>query len=231
MPYLRALQRFCGFRVRIRGDTQRIKSATVIIANHVSQLDGLPFAMIQSVRPRVLVRTTYRDYTFAHAVLSTLADPIFVPPPSMQASEKRIAHDRVQRQIRQHLSKRSGAPLVCFPEGSITNGKGLMRFERFVFGLGHKILPAVIRVQAPFPLALDTIWSPLPMNIARMLFQPWHVFDVQLLPSMEARGDETAESFARRAQLLIAEELHVPATSFSTADKAAAINRLKSASR
>ena len=103
-------------------------------------------------------------------------------------------------------------PLLVFPEGSITNGRGLMRFSSFVFGLGVPVQPVAIRHWAPLPLASDTVWSPLHWNLVRMGMQPFLLVELCLLPPLRPRPDEDAAAFAARAAAAIATELRVPAT-------------------
>ena len=102
--------------------------------------------------------------------------------------------------------------LLVFPEGSITNGRGLMRFSSFVFGLGVPVQPVAIRHWAPLPLASDTVWSPLHWNLVRMGMQPFLLVELCLLPPLRPRPDEDAAAFAARAAAAIATELRVPAT-------------------
>ena len=75
-------------------------------------------------------------------------------------------------------------PLLVFPEGSITNGRaGVMRFAASAFSLGAPVLPIAIDLRTPLPLEQDTIWSPIGENLFFTLFQPWHIFGLNILPS------------------------------------------------
>jgi 1-acyl-sn-glycerol-3-phosphate acyltransferase len=225
-PALQALALVCGVRTTIRGrPVATLAAARVIVANHVAQHDGL--AIVLNAAVSVLVRTTYREHAFARLVTSAMACPIYVPPPAHRgAAERRAALDDVRRVVAAHLAA-AEEPLLFYPEGSITNGAGLMRFERFIFGLNQPVLPVALRVHAPLPLAHDTLWSPLPVNFARALFQPWQRIEATILPTLEPLAGEAPEAFARRAQLAIADELGVPPTDCCTADKAAMMRSMR----
>mmetsp|Transcript_12228 Transcript_12228/g.38858 ORF Transcript_12228/g.38858 Transcript_12228/m.38858 type:complete len:120 (-) Transcript_12228:57-416(-) len=95
-----------------------------------------------------------------------------------------------------------------------------MGFAPFVFGLGLPVLPIAIGVWSPLPLAYDTVWSPLHLNLVRMAFQPFHVFRLRLLAPQRAAPSEAAPAFASRVAHMLAAELGVPATSHTTKDKA-----------
>ena len=121
-------------------------------------------------------------------------------PSAPGARREREGRAAVEGALRRHL-RREGEPhepLLIFPEGSITNGAGLMRFARGAFRLGEEVQPVALRVTCPLPLAHDTLTSSLPRNFARALFQPWHVAEVTLLPAVAPAPAEAAEETAAR---------------------------------
>lgn len=119
------------------------------------------------------------------------------------------------------------APLLVFPEGSITTGAGLMRFARGAFSCNNPVQPVTLRVQCPLPLAHDTVKSSLLNNYLRTLLQPWLHVELVLLPVLSPAGGEDPEAFAQRVAHAVARELGVPATMHSTADKAELLRRLR----
>ena len=121
---------------------------------------------------------------------------------------------------------------LYFPEGSNTNGRGLMRFSAFVFGLDVPVTPVAVSFWEPWPLALDTVWSPLHWNLVRMAVQPFHWIELAVLPPVERRREgEEAAAFAQRTAAVIAAELGVPATQHSTEDKRVLLTRVKRAGK
>ncbi|EOD24292.1 hypothetical protein EMIHUDRAFT_238744 [Emiliania huxleyi CCMP1516] len=198
---------------------ERLRHARVVVGNHVTQFDSLFLRVWCGGSLAVPVRETYAKSGWLLLHLTRMVvSPIWTPPPASHASgstepfgraarvpsapgarREREGRAAVEGALRRHL-RREGEPhepLLIFPEGSITNGAGLMRFARGAFRLGEEVQPVALRVTCPLPLAHDTLTSSLPRNFARALFQPWHV-----------------------AEALIAAELGVPATRWSSADKA-----------
>ena len=236
---LRLLSLALGFRVRVRNDAEHaIRSAHVIVANHVSQFDGLPIRMV--VPCATLVRETYtqggasgrwwaRTLTrlVVVPIVSAAFSPIAVPTPGSDAdaTEAAGARARVRAAMRSHgasARRQNGKrPLLVFPEGSLTNGRaGLMRFSRSSFSLGAPVTPLAMRVSTWLPLETDTIWSPLGANVLWTLFQPWHVYDLTVLPPVQpARTDEGAAVVAAQVAGRIAAELGIESTQWTTRDK------------
>ena len=230
----------CGVVVRTRCTdgapastaAARLAAARVIVANHQSQIDSWPFRLLTPIA--VVVRETYRGTSSLLPVAKLTAaafEPIFVPTPgSASEAEEREARAATRAAVKRHV-RSSPKPLLCFPEGSITNGQGLMRFSAFVFGLDAPIQPVAVRWRAPFPLSFDTVWSPLHWNLVRMAVQPFHWIELAVLPPVERREGEEAAAFAQRTAAVIAAELGVPATQHSTEDKRVLLTRVKRAGK
>lgn len=67
----------------------------------------------------------------------------------------------------------------------------------------------------------DTIWSPLGANLLWTLFQPFHVFDLAVLPPCPPARPERAAALAADVAACLGAELGLPATAWTTKDKAA----------
>ena len=63
------------------------------------------------------------------------------------------------------------------------------------------------------------IWSPLGANVLWTLFQPWHRFELTVLPERQAAPAEQAAAQAAEAAQSIAASLRLSATEWSTAAK------------
>ena len=115
----------------------RLARAQIVVANHLSQADSWPFRCFNPIA--VLVRDTYRGTSRLMPVAKLTAaafHPIFVPTPgSRSEAEERDARSAAREAVAAHVAAPRAKPLLAFPEGSITNGRGLMRFSSFVFGL------------------------------------------------------------------------------------------------
>ena len=71
------------------------------------------------------------------------------------------------------------------------------------------------------PLALDTVWSPLHWNLLRMAYQPCHIVELAVLPTLTARAGEEPPAFAERTATDLANELGIAATPHTTEEKRA----------
>lgn len=193
---LRLLCLVWGIRVREGGDAHRarLRSARIIVANHLTQIDSLPFRLRHPIS--AVVRETYRQTALVRRLTCLAFQPIYVPTPGSRGAgeEERLGREAVRAEVQAHV-RTSSKSLVYFPEGSITNGTALMRFSAFAFSLGlpvqaraaraiclsadeafaapthapaRRAQPVALRVWSPLRLAYDTIWDPLHMNLVRM---------------------------------------------------------------
>jgi 1-acyl-sn-glycerol-3-phosphate acyltransferase len=209
----------------------RLRSARVIVSNHLSQADSWPFRVLTPIA--CVIRETYLGTSrwLPVAKLTTAAfDPIYVPTPGSRGeAEERAARAATKAAVERHVRDAASKPLLYFPEGSITNGRGLMRFSAFVFGLDVPVTPVAVSFWEPWPLALDTVWSPLHWNLLRMAYQPCHVVELAVLPTLTARAGEEPPAFAERTATDLANELGIAATPHTTEEKRAAMKKLKKA--
>ena len=232
-----------GFLVRLRhadgggseAAERALLNAQVLVANHVGQFDGLP---IRTLTPcATLVRETYTHggasggwwarlltKLLVAPLVSVAFAPIAVPTPASGAADEAEAASGRARVRAAMRSRKSAAPLLIFPEGSITNGRvGLLRFSQSAFTLGASVTPIALRLRVLLPLEADTIWSPLGANVLWTLFQPYHYYELTVLRPI---GDATtctpehAPALAADAAARIASTLGIVTTGWTTRDKA-----------
>jgi 1-acyl-sn-glycerol-3-phosphate acyltransferase len=242
---LRVLCALLGLRVRlVSGRADELREASVIVANHVSQLDAVPFRLASPCT--TLLRETYGPHAprpsgriarflallprlFLPPILNACFSPIYVPTPEAAGDEG----ERARRERVRHAAAAAtacGRPLLLFPEGSITNGRaGLMRFAQFAFSLEGAVRPVALRLRTALPLEADTVFAPLPINLLWSFFQPWQTFEVSVLPALARRVElgESAAEFAARAARCIAMSLGQEATPHCSADKAVHLRAVK----
>ena len=115
-----------GLVVRINGDASALRSAAIVVANHRTQIDTVPLRVHLPIAS--VVRDTYQHSRLVRRLTCAAFQPIFVPTPSAAAPEaEREGRARVRAELVSHLQRPGQTkPLVIFPEGSITNGAGLM---------------------------------------------------------------------------------------------------------
>jgi 1-acyl-sn-glycerol-3-phosphate acyltransferase len=220
-----------GWRVRLSGDVEEARRrARLVVANHVSQVDALP--VMACVPCATIVRESYANYPLVARILHAFCMPIFVPAPVPtgrdRPTEYTIALERSKHSSAAHARGERPRPLLIFPEGSITNGRrGLMRFAQWVFSLDEVVTPIAIRMRPALPLEADTVWAPLSRNIVWTLFQPFHVFELTLLPPAARADGERADAFAQRVAQSIAAHLDITATAHTSQEKAVHLQRVK----
>jgi len=185
-----------GIRVRIRSaewlsqsETRAsLHTARIVVANHITQFDGVFVRVPLGCRPAMLMRETYSQSGWLLLQLANMMfRPIWVPAPigapgTTREKQERERRASVRETMKSYLHRLdSPAPLVIFPEGSITNGAGLMRFARGAFEVSDTVQPIAIRLWCPLPLAQDTVDASLVQNYLRTLFQPWVSIELTVL--------------------------------------------------
>lgn len=128
---------------------------------------------------------------------------------------------------RRHLARRfaewrqspHGTALYITPEGTISNGRGLFRFESEFLTRGMPVVPVAIRLKTPFGLRPHPLHDSGFRNAFRLLAMPWLHYEVTCMPRMvQVHGQDRTE-FARQVQQTVAGKLGIPATEFGREDK------------
>ncbi len=101
-------------------------------------------------------------------------------------------------------------PVHLFPEGGMTSGAGLLRFNRGFALLRAPVVPIALRCAHAFDISTHTLTSSFPANLFWLSFAPWTRLSATVLPAVTQRGEESDEAFAERVRGLIAAELGVP---------------------
>ncbi|KAH3744880.1 ancient ubiquitous protein 1 [Pelomyxa schiedti] len=193
--------------VRGREHLKATPSARILVSNHVSEMDSVAcraaFGACHAISP-----SYYSKFIFTRQMVTEMY-PIYI-----DVTDRHSLHEKIQNTL-----KTSKLHILCFPEGCVTNGKGVMRYHKFLFSLGEAVTPVAIRVTRPFPIHMDTLCTPVWHNIIWLCLVPWQIWHMQVLPPMYPRSDESAEQFADRVQQATAKALGVPATPYMKKDK------------
>ena len=131
-----------------------------IVSNHLSQADSWLFRVLTPIACASARPTSVSRWPVARRR----------PPSTRSTCRRRSRSEAEERGARRHQrraprARRGVEAAALFPGGPITNGRGLMRFSAFVFGLdagdaGRLVLGAVAA-------RVDTVWSPLHWNLRR----------------------------------------------------------------
>lgn len=104
--------------------------------------------------------------------------------------------EKVKQGIAKQLRESSGY-LVVHPEGATTNGKALLQFNKFVFGLEEEIQPVALQIRIPFqkyvPITIDHLRDDFGSNLFWTFFQPVIFYEYTYLPRQKRREDESPE--------------------------------------
>ena len=131
---------------------QRDAPAAVIVSNHISEQDWVPIAARFSIR--VLAMDHLRRVPVIGQALK-LANPVYIGQVgNAQSAGAALTDDDVkefkqaqrQKVLAAVTAATDGKSLLVFPEGVLTNGRtAILKYQKFVFGLGVPVQPLAIR--------------------------------------------------------------------------------------
>jgi len=195
-----------GMFTRTRGKTKMRDHGMVVVSNHISYFDRMSVAA--AVRSHVPLATLIWhkvNWLNAHMARPTIA--------VRETGKNR----RLVDEIRTYLEHGN---VLLFPEATVTDGKGLLRFEKMAFSLDRPVVLVTVRYRRALPfLRSSALRERLIIQLFYDLFQPWCVVEMQVLGTYRIQEGEAPEHFARRAQALIAEALDIPATEYTWRDR------------
>ena len=114
-------------------------------------------------------------------------------------------------------------PVHLFPEGGMTSGAGVMRFNRGFALLRAPVAPVAFRCTHAWPgggaLSTHTLTSSFAANLFWLCFAPATQLSATVLPPMTQRAGEADAAFADRVRAAIAAELGVPALDMGIREK------------
>ena len=237
-----------GKEVRVRRRRRRGDGAGVriVVANHLSLVEVLHLIVAatgaedwaaplpQLVSKASVFRIPLLGY-FAQEVLQCIAvhrtpnggGP--APTQSPSASAQILAWADRHRQYHTREGSCPHTPtLVIFPEGTTSNGTGVLRFHSGAFLPGVPVHPILYRFHsdgADAPSFIPTFESIFfPFWLWRLLYQPWNTMRVEHCPPViptrsELEAGAPYPQFAQRTRSIIASALGVPMYNLTYADK------------
>lgn len=112
-------------------------------------------------------------------------------------------------------------PVHLFPEGGLTNGKGMLQFSRgfMKFAAGHPVVPVALKAKTPFGIRTHTLNSSFLANLFWFSLCPWVEIEATVLPTMQQQAGEGRGVFVQRVQQAIADELRVPVSELNIQQK------------
>ena len=114
-------------------------------------------------------------------------------------------------------------PVHLFPEGGMTSGAGVMRFNRGFALLRAPVAPVAFRCTHHWPgdgsLSTHTLTSSFAANLFWLCFAPHTTLSATVLPPVQQGAAESDAAFAERVRLALAAELGVPALEMGIKEK------------
>lgn len=197
------------FKITERGEPDA--RACVMISNHVSYLDILYF-MSSSECPSFVAKHNVRQYPCIGRLAESL-QCIFVN----RLQGRKEALEMVIERQRKIANDTLWPKLLVFPEGTTTNGRGVLPFKRGAFMGLMPVQP--ICVEYPYNSyspAFEVI--PMLVHIILLSCQVYNNLEVTRLPLVEPRG-RNVEDYAEFVREQIANRLKVPKVPYTYENK------------
>ena len=195
-----------GMFLRVSDKTRIRDRGVVVVSNHVGYFDGMTVrAAVRSSEP--LATLLWYKVNRLNQVMARPTIPVREP------GQNRALIDEVRAYLKR-------GNVLLFPEATVTDGTGLLRFEKMAFCLDARVVLVAVRYRRPLPfLHPSALRTKLIVQCFFELFQPWVICEIRCLGVEERAPDETCEQFAVRAQHRIAAALGVPATTWTWRDR------------
>ncbi|XP_006004795.1 lipid droplet-regulating VLDL assembly factor AUP1 [Latimeria chalumnae] len=199
-----------GMCVKQNDPRLRDRSVRVYICNHVTQFDHNLLSLLTSCNTPVL-NGSLGFVSWARGFME------------LGAITSRAA---LTESLKQYCSLEDSLPLLLFPEEETTNGKiGLLKFSTWPFSIADSLQPIALFVRRPF-IPMCVAGSSWISELLWTFFLPFTVYQVRWLQTVCKQSGESGEQFSSRVQELLAMELNVVSTPYTSVDKAECIKRM-----
>lgn len=208
-----------GIFLRVTDKTKIRDRGVVVVSNHISYLDGMTVrAAVRSTVP--LATLLWHKVNRLNKIMARPTIPVLEPGRNRQLLGR----------VKSYLEHGN---VLLFPEATVTDGFGLLRFERMAFSLDARVVVVAVRYRRPLPfIHPSALRTKLIVQVFFELFQPWVIAEIRCLGVETIGADEKPEAFGRRVQHRIAAALGVPSTDYTWRDRRrlmAEIGRLRDA--
>eukprot|EP00771_Trimastix_marina_P001315 gnl/Trimastix_PCT/2378.p1 GENE.gnl/Trimastix_PCT/2378~~gnl/Trimastix_PCT/2378.p1 ORF type:complete len:430 (+),score=79.46 gnl/Trimastix_PCT/2378:1001-2290(+) len=184
----------------------------IVVCNHVTDFDGAAFYTFVPPSRLVGITTSYLRQMVEFVNKVGMGCNVIYREPSQDAVLKAKVRDEVTEVL-----TNSNRTLFVHAEGGTTSGKkGLMRYNKFVFGLdGFEITPIALKVRSFFQINTDCITGKTFFpNLFWLFFCPWTTFEYNVFDNVSRCEGEAPIDYARRLQEQTADYLGIEATDY-----------------
>eukprot|EP00929_Paragymnodinium_shiwhaense_P027824 TRINITY_DN16246_c0_g1_i1.p1 TRINITY_DN16246_c0_g1~~TRINITY_DN16246_c0_g1_i1.p1 ORF type:complete len:653 (+),score=133.99 TRINITY_DN16246_c0_g1_i1:171-2129(+) len=150
-----------------------LRSTPVIVSNHVSYLDALVLPHVLRL-PRMVAKSEVAEWPIFGKLCMDL-DTIFVDRTDP------CSRERTLQAIEDHVRnwRRGDRPLLLWPEGTTSNGRGLLDFRKGAFSTGAPVRPVLVKYTGSWDPSntnfrddKDSSWSAWASRVAGRPQQP-----------------------------------------------------------
>jgi hypothetical protein len=191
------------------------KTVELVSCNHCGCFDVFPF-LAAEYDPFVLVDAGFFKSSFLARQFEKVVGAVHL-------AREREMRDQDRKQVLNCLEEGGSTgrkTLLWFPEGWDSTGQvGLMLYQRYLFSLGKPVWPVALRTSVPFlPLEQSLLGTSVINEVIWLFMTPYIVFELTLLDALKKSENESDIEFARRTQVITADELCVIATNYTFRD-------------
>ena len=197
----------------------------IVCLNHVSYLDSvmlLPLLhAVHRTRFSLLASTLMGGKTQWEILkrAGILYETIYTKSTASSPSERMKTREAIRLLVQSSKQQVYAQPLVFFPEGQVHNcDRGLLRYEKFCFGLGYPVVPVALTLRHPWPVNFWVVGEHQVASWFYILFFPWLQWKFRVLPPIIADQESSDMTVARMAQERTALALGVTATHISLSE-------------
>eukprot|EP00703_Trepomonas_sp_PC1_P001355 JAP95251.1 Lysophosphatidic acid acyltransferase [Trepomonas sp. PC1] len=200
--FRKAAQGFClSFFTVIRkhGQIHPHKPGRIYVANHTTTFD---FAVLSSITPFSTIGQKHKGFQgFIQKYIVSAIDPVW-----FERTDKKQRKSVAELLKERTFDESCSCSMVVFPEGCCVNNRFIVQFKKGAFDLGAEVCPVAIRYGDG---SLRAYQNSKKQNFIQFLVGLWTqwvmLVDVWFLEPLTLNENETADEFAHRTQLMIAQ--------------------------
>jgi len=165
-PLGEAGARMAGLRGTEPASAEDVRQAPLLVSNHTSYLDGLILAACLGF-PRVVAMSGSRKVPIVGKLMEDM-DCVFVDRSSSDSRKATL------EAITQHCAAWAPGrrPMMIFPEGTTSNGQGLLPFRRGAFAAGVPVRPVILVYTGQWDPA-STTWRATERGLEELSDAEW----------------------------------------------------------
>lgn len=190
---------------------------SIIAANHSSWIDIIYFLNSPEL-PSFVSKASVKSFPCV-GIIATAMQCIFIE----RTTDKDGALKSIQN--RQKILNRGFPKLLVFPEGTTTNGTGLMPFKRGGFIELLPVQPVCIKYEeGNFSPCMEIV--PMLAHVVMLTCQFANKMTVYRLPVVHPKPGWTPEEYAEHVRQIISDFMKVPKVNYSIDEKAKLITQI-----